>query len=242
MRSVQNALLAALLRCQRFIADNTTLLMSVVDLTVALKRLDDVIAKLMTHAFDQDATKRSAKGETEKQRQLRVKLRTQQMRPIAEIARRDLRKVPEFKALQLPPRSAKGGAFLASAEAMADAAKIQKEALLARGLPGDFLDQFQSLLGKFTASVSDREMSRNRRQGATEGLVVEEKEGRSVLKVLDALVRRALEGNDALLATWDGARTIHVRAAGPAATPSTVTTPANTTPASTPAPATVTAA
>jgi hypothetical protein len=34
-----------------------------------------------THAVDQDANNRSAKGETEKQRQLRLKLRTEQMQP-----------------------------------------------------------------------------------------------------------------------------------------------------------------
>ena len=33
------------------------------------------------------------------------------MQPIAEIAYRNIRTVPELEALQMPPRAAKGGAF-----------------------------------------------------------------------------------------------------------------------------------
>jgi hypothetical protein len=205
MRSSQNALLAALLRAQRFLAENLAQLAKVVDLSVARKRLDDVIASFITHAVDQENNKRSAKGETEKQRQLRLTLRTEQMAPIAEIARRNLRAVPEFKALQMPSRWAKGAAFLGGARSMAEAAVIHKDALLERGLPADSLDQFQDLLAKLEESGSDRHKSRAQHIGATKALLFEEQEGRSVLKVLDALVRRALAGNEALLGTWSGA-------------------------------------
>jgi hypothetical protein len=238
MRYDQDAISAALLGAKRFLVDNATQLAGV-DFTGASKRLDDVIADLSKHAVGQDANNRSAKGETEKQRQLRVTLRTEQMKPIAEIAREDLRTVPEFKALQLPPRSFKGGAFLASATAMADAAAMHKDALLERGLPADFLEQFQASLSTLAASLSDRAKSRGEQIGATKGLVVQVKKGRSVLKVLDALVQRALRGNDALLATWASARTIRRRPGGAPTTPSTTpatSTTSTTTPVSTPVP------
>jgi hypothetical protein len=226
MRSRQDAILAALLRARRFLTENLAQLTSAVDLTVALRRLDDVIASFTTHAVDQEGYNRSSKGETEKQRQLLLTLRTQQMAPIAEIARRSLRAVPEFKALQMPSRWAKGAAFLGGARAMADAAVIHKDALLERGLPADSLDQFQSLLAKLEESGSDRQKSRTQRMGATKALAFEEQEGRSVLKVLDALVRRALPGNEALLGTWAGAiRTIPRRPVG-AATQSSTASPA----------------
>src|SRR5690348_2969193 len=135
MRSRQDAILAALRRAQRFLTENLTQLTSVVDMTVALKRLDDVITSLSAHALEQDVNNRSAKGETEKQRQLRLTLRKEQMQPIAEIARQDLSTVSEFKELQMPPRSAKGERFIASASAMAKAAAKYKTALLERGLP-----------------------------------------------------------------------------------------------------------
>jgi len=234
MRYDQEAIIAALLGAKRFVAENATQLTSV-DFTAASKRLDDVIASLSTHAVGQDANNRSAKGETEKQRQLRVTLRTEQMKPIAEIARVDLRTVPEFKALQMPPRSFKGAAFLASATAMADAAAIHKDALLERGLPSDFLDRFQASLATLAASRSNRAKNRTERMGATKGLAVEVTKGRSVLKVLDALMQRALRGNEPLLATWQGARTIRRRPGGAPTTPSTAQATPTATPVSTPA-------
>jgi hypothetical protein len=81
MLSRQDAVQAALLRARRFTTENAAQLTSTVDLTVARQRLDVVIASFTTHAVDQDANNRSAKGETEKQRQLRLKLRTEQMQP-----------------------------------------------------------------------------------------------------------------------------------------------------------------
>ena len=224
MLTRQDALLAAARSVRRFIADNAAALTSV-DLTAATKRLDDVITRFSTHAYDQELHNRSAKGETEKQRQIRLTLRRQQMVPIAEIARRNLSSVPEFKALQLPPRTAKGGAFLASAQAMVDAASKYKDALLERGLPSDALDQFQAMLTTFTSSVDDRKQNRDQRMGATKGLVFEEKEARSTLKVLNALVRRALDGNATLLGTWDAARTVYYKSGGAAKTTEPATAP-----------------
>ena len=228
MRSRQNAVQAALLSAQRFLIENAAELARAVDLTAARKRLDDVIASFSTHAVDQDANNRSAKGETEKQKQLREKLRTEQMEPIAEIARRNLRTTPEFKAHQMPNRSAVGGAFIASAQALLNAASIHKDTLTERGLTPDSLDQFQTSLTKLQQSVSDRSKNRTERKGATKGLEFEEQEGKSVLKVLNAIVTRALNGNAALLSTWQGARRIQRRSAASAAPTTTPPTPPST--------------
>jgi hypothetical protein len=241
MKRVQNAVLAALQRAKRFVEEYAAQLTGVVDLTAALKRLDDIVASFSTQAFDQNINDRSAKGEMLKQRQLRDQLRTEQMQPIAEIARRNLRNVPDFKALQMPRQTSTGPAFIASAEGMAKAAEIHKDTLIERGLPADFLEQFETALAKLVRSVSDREKNRTRRMGATKALVKEEQEGRSVLKVLDALLRRALQGNEALLGTWEGARAIHrITRATAAEVPASVT--ANNTPATTAASSTTSTA
>jgi hypothetical protein len=231
MQSRQNAIQAALLRVRRFIADHEATLTSTVDLTGSRKRLDDLITEFSSHVYDQDAHNRSALGETEKQRQLRLALRSQQMAPIAELARRNLQTVPEFKALKMPPRSAKGEAFLGSAKAMADAAAKYKDALVELGLPANALDRFQALLTTFASSIGDRDQHRTQRMGATKGLVSLEQQGRSVLKVLDALVRQAIGGDATLLGTWDGARKVYYTAGGAGKTPTP--TPAPTTPATT---------
>jgi len=226
MRFLQNAVLSALLRVQRFMMENLAALTGVVDFAAARKRLDDVIASFTTHAVEQNATDRDTKGESAKQQQLRLHLSTDVMRPIAEIARRDLRTTPEFKSLRMPKRRIAGPAFVASANGMAEADTLHKDTLITRGLPADFLDQFKTGVAKLEASLSDRETSRTRRMGATRGLVFLEQEGRSVLKVLDALVRQALRGNEALLATWAGARAIHHRPGGGSASPTPSISPA----------------
>lgn len=232
MQIVENAVLGALERAKPFIDENATQLSAAVDFTTARKRLDDVIASFTTHAVDQSVHDRTIKGETAKQEQLRVQLATDIMRPIAEIARRNLRTTPEFKSLHMP-RGVAGPAFLASAKGMAEAAAIYKDTLIERGLPADFLEQFQTALTSYAASVNDREQSRTLRIGATRGLALQAQEGRNVLKVLDALVNRALRGNPALLATWRGARMIHRRPGGKAAP---APAPASTTPATAAAP------
>src|SRR5205085_4777725 len=93
-RTRQNAVFGALQRAKPFIEENAAQLTSVVDLTSVRRRLDDVIARFTTHAFDQNVNDRDVKGESAKQRQLRLTLSTDVMRPVAEVARRNLRTVP----------------------------------------------------------------------------------------------------------------------------------------------------
>jgi hypothetical protein len=240
MRYLQNAVLDALRRAQLFFEEYAAVLTGLVDLTTARKRLDDVVSSFTDHAFDQDANDRGAKGETAKQRQLRVKLRAERMDPIALIARNNLRSTPQFAALQMPKPAVRGQAFIASAKAMAAAATIHKDTLIAHGLPSTFLDDFTAAITKLDSSTSDREQNFNRRLAATKGLDAEEKQGRLVLSVLDRLVKPALADNDALLRAWQGARLIR-RRTGPATAASAApkTTGPEATPA-TPAPATPT--
>src|SRR5204862_6657855 len=122
------------------------------DLAAGRRRLDEVVATFTGHALDQDVGDRGAKGETAKQRQLRVKLRREQMEPIAVIARRNLRSVPEFPALQMPKPAVRGPAFIASARGMADAAVIHRETLEAHGLPSTFIDDFKAAVAKLEGS------------------------------------------------------------------------------------------
>src|SRR5438270_11500302 len=148
MRFLQNAVLAALKRVQLFLDQYAAILANLVDLTAARKRLDDVVASFADHAYNQDTGDRGAKGETAKQRQLRVKLRSQQMEPIALIARKNLRTTPEFASLQMPKPSVAGEGFIASAKAMADAATVHKDTFTEHGLSSTFIDDFKASITK----------------------------------------------------------------------------------------------
>lgn len=209
MRHAENAVFGALLRAERYLDENNALL-SGVDFTAARKRLDTILRSFSGHAVDQNVGDRNAKGETAKQQQLRLKLRGEQMEPIAVIARHNLRSAPEFRSLQMPKRKAVGPAFIASAKGMADAAMIHKETLIEHGLPATFVDDFKAGIAKLESSMSDREKNRAQRVGATKGLAVERKNGQTLLSVLDALVQQALgSDNEALMRKWQAVR--HVR-------------------------------
>lgn len=225
MKYSENAVGDAVIRAQHFFDDNGVALTGVVDLATARKRLDEVATSFTAHALDQDVGLRGAKGETAKQQQLRLDLRSQQMQPVAVIARRNLRTTPEFKSLQMPKSSVVGQAFLASARGMVDAATTHQAELVAHGLPSTFLDTFKATLAALEASLNSREANRGKRIGATKGLSVQEKQGRTVLSVLDALMKQALAGNEPLLRTWKVARLVRRKPGG------------TTTPAATPAPA-----
>ena len=225
MRDRDNAVFDALKRAKPFLDDNNELLTAVVDLTPSRHRLDEVLASFTEHAFDQDVGDRRAKGETSKQRQLRVKLRTEQMKPIARIARANLRAVPEFVALQLPKRNVVGPAFLASARGMADAAAVHRDTLVAQGMPAQFTDNFIAAIDQLETSLSEREKSRARRVGATKGLDVKAKQGRTILSVLDALMRQALATNEPLWRAWQAARLIRRRSGTTAASAAAASAP-----------------
>ena len=85
MRDKQNAVLDALQRPQCFRDENTAVLTGV-DFTAARKRLAEVLTSFATHALNQDIDERGANGKTAKQRQLRLRLRVEQMELIAVIA------------------------------------------------------------------------------------------------------------------------------------------------------------
>ena len=237
MKFQENAVLDALQRAGPFLDENAEAL-SGADFTAARKRLTEVVTSFSTHALNQDVGTRGSIGETAKQRQLRFNLRTQQMEPIAVIARHNLQSVPEFKALQMPRQSVRGQAFIASARGMADAATVHKDTLVAHGLPATHLDDLRAGIVKLEASISDRDKGRAQRAGATKGLAVEEKNGQTVLSVLDSLVKQALDGeNESLLRKWQSVRRVRRRAVNSTSTPAPATQP---TPATTsqPAPAT----
>jgi len=212
MQQGQNTILDALRRAQRFLDENAALLTGV-DFIAARWRLDEIVKSFAAHAFDQNVGDRGAKGENEKQRQLRSMLRYEQMKPIAVIARRSMRLVPEFTALQMPKSTARGEDFLWAGRGMLDAAAVHRDTLVAHGMPATFLDDFRAGLASLALSMNEQKQHRAKRMAATNSLAFEAKHGRTVLSVLDALVHQASRNNESLLRSWQAARLIDRSAA-----------------------------
>jgi hypothetical protein len=242
MRNKQSAVLESLRRAQQFLDTNGDVLAPVNKST--RKQLDDVVSQLSDLSVEQDSGARGSKGETARQRALRLALRRNYMAPIAELAKLNLRGVPEFAALMLPPASATTQRTVAAAYAMADAATEHAPVFVDNGLPETFAADLRTAAAAVTASITGRGMQQGRRSGATAGLVAEERRGRAILRVLNALVLAHIGTNAQLLAGWNAAKAVR-RKPGPAqgsqagdVTPVTPVTPIHpATVAETPAPA-----
>jgi hypothetical protein len=179
--------------------------------------LDDVVSQLASYATAQEGGKINSRGETAKQRVLRRALRKTHMRPVAEVAKQKLRDVPEFHAFVMPPSKATSTQLVAHALAMAEAATKHEQVFRAIGLPEDFIARLRAAADEVTRSIDDRKQHAGKRSGATAGLAAEESRGRSVLKLIDALVVPLLGSDDALVREWQSAKRVPKKP-GPVAT------------------------
>ena len=233
MKSSQATTLNTLTRVQRFLDANGP---SLGDINASgyRKILDDVIDKLSAHAANQTTTKRTAAAESAKERVLRNALKLNHMRPIATVAGAQLRQVPDFAALKMPPKNATSRLLIAWTAAMKNAAGEYVSAFVGAGLPADFLDQLRSAADALGNSIANRTSNGAAQRGATVGLDAEATRGRQAVKVLDSLVEPLIHGDLALLGQWTAAKRFGGKASAPTSTsidaaargPATSVTPA----------------
>ena len=245
MQGRQEVVLETLRQVQRFLDDNGATL-DVVNQSGARKRLDEIVAQIGSHAVAQVGGRRTSQGETARQRQLRLALRSDHMRPIAVIAGQKLREKPQFEKLQLPPWEVRGPSLTAAARDMANAAEEYKDLFVQEGLAPEFAGQLRAAADLLDQSITARGQGKGQRAGATEGLAAETKRARAIIRLLDSLVRPKLGINDQLLREWEVASHIQrprtpqsTTPAGQTATPtgtSTMTPTPTASPSPTPAP------
>jgi hypothetical protein len=214
MRNGQNAVLASLRRSQQFLDVNADSLGAVN--TSTRKQLDDVVTQLSNLSISQEGSTRGSKGETARLHASLLALRRNYMAPIAELAKLKLRDVPEFAALMLPPANATADRAVAAAYAMADAATEHAPVLLENGLPTTFADDLRTAAAAVSASTVGRSAHQGRRSGATAGLAAEERRGRAILRVLNALIMARVGSDAQLVAEWTTAKAVR-RKPGPVA-------------------------
>ena len=206
MRYQQNAVLTSLRRAQQFFDDNGAKLGAINP--TAVKELAAVIEELSTLAVSQESGARGSKGETSRNRSLRVALRQDHMAPIAAVAKYKLPTVPEFAALTLPPATLSAQSLVASATAMADAATPHLQTFVDSGLSTTFLDDLRTAAKAVNDSIVERGNQQGRRNGATAGLAATEKRGRAILRVLNALVLAQVRDDAQLRRQWTTARAV----------------------------------
>ncbi|MFI5229539.1 MAG: hypothetical protein ACHQWU_10745 [Gemmatimonadales bacterium] len=217
MNEFNTATLNTLTRVQRFLDDNNAALE---DINSSGYRaiLDDAVTNLSAHAVNQTASQRRSIAETAKERVLRNNLKLNHMRRIAKVARAQLRQVPEFAALKMPPSLSTSRGLIAWASAMHGGAAPHESTFIAAGLPKTFLAQLTTAAKALETTLATRGAARAVRAGATSGLQAESTRGREAVMVLDSLVEPVLAGNIALLSQWKSAKQFAGRTARVAAT------------------------
>ena len=227
---------------QRFLTDHATEIGPGIE--VARGTLDTTVAAIEGHLVQQDAGARNALGATQKLNALKTALRFDHMRAIAEIARRRLATVPEFKALKLPPAQLATNRLLVAAKAMGVAAAPYASTFTALGLAPDFLDRLQAAVDELAQGLNTRKQHTDGHAGATVGVAANITEGHGIVELMDSLVRPRIRSNPVLLTNWLSTIKFHRIAknavpavgaspSGSGTTTTTVTT--NTTSTSTPA-------
>lgn len=191
----------------------------------ARRRLDDTLDRLHQHIVDQSASDVRSRACTQRYRFLRRRLIRTHMLPIALIARAAEPPVPELDPFRLPRGKPTAHRLAAAAHGMATAAAKHPDVFTAAGLPPDFAGRMMRAADEMLESITEREKERVRHRGATHGLRTKLVSARRVVRVLDAFVATACDGDDALLAAWQSAmhvrRTVRHRVAVlPAGTPS----------------------
>jgi hypothetical protein len=209
--------LNTLTRVQRFLDQNGPTLGDI-NASGYRKILDDVVDKLSGHAANQTTTKRTAAAEAAKERVLRNALKLNHMRPIATVANAQLRQVPDFAALKMPPKNATSRTLISWAAAMKAAAGEYTDAFVGAGLTADFLDQLRSAADALGNSLTNRTSNGAAQRGATIGLDAEATRGRQAVKVLDSLVEPLIKGNLALLGQWTAAKRFGGKVSAPTST------------------------
>ena len=217
MKFVHAAVLNTLTRVQRFVDDNGGPLGDI-DRSRYRAILDDSVATLSAHAVTQTSSRRAAAAETVKERVLRNNLKINHMRPIATVAQAQLRQVPEFLALKMPPKNCNSRGLIAWASAMQSAAAVNESAFVDAGLPKDFLSRLGTATKSLETALATRGATKAIQVGATAGLDVESTRGRQAVKVLDSLVEPLIAGNLALLAQWKSSKRFAGRTSPVAAT------------------------
>jgi hypothetical protein len=207
----QKKALAALRRIQVFLDTHNDRLEEV-NAGGARKALDEVIEKIADLGGQQDLTKFQRTSQVQAERSARHDLRETHMRPIARIAKLELRDVPEFDRLRMPHESVDTATLLMWAREMAKAAEPHRPTFLANGVGQDFTVKLLAAVDAVQKAVDARWKAHTSRVGATARIHSETRRALGILGVIDALVAPKLADDDQLARDWALTRKVARRA------------------------------
>jgi hypothetical protein len=193
--------LRVLSRTRDFLA-RTQVTTLVGDLEGQRKELDEVIAQLSSQGDLSGTLTRASRAGTLTAHQLARRLRVVFIRPVVRAGRRMTG--PEQEALrQLVMPKARGFEQLVSAgNQFAELVDRHKAQFVSAGLSSDAATKLRAAAAELLAAVSTRSAVVGQRVASVQGARATATAGRRLLRLIDALVRPALESDPAMAAEW----------------------------------------
>lgn len=189
--------------------------------TALSTKLDAVIVTLMGHRNGQDLGLGSFADGSASKAEAAANLR-RKMKPISKIAKElDPIQFPNVRqTLRMP---ATGYQELQSrAETFVTTVTPIKAAFTARGLPADFDVLLDAAIAAFVAALGRQSTGRSQRVQGTKGLSVVSKEGRKVLRELDAILFALYDDQPEVYAGWKTASRVETVRSSPSAPAPTI--------------------
>jgi hypothetical protein len=177
----------------------------------AARRLAAVVRDARELAGRQLSGQALSMGEVRRQRQLIQRLRVHHIRPLVAIARGEVESHSEVRllgSLRMPPVRLGVTALLQACDAMIEVARTFESELIESGLPADFIARFREVRDELEQVPRVRASHTGSHVGARKGLQVQLRRGRSAVDQLDAVVRSAFDGDEAVLAKWRAAKRV----------------------------------
>ncbi|GAC1693113.1 MAG: hypothetical protein NVS9B3_11430 [Gemmatimonadaceae bacterium] len=186
--------------------------------TAALSDLRAATRELAAAAAEQRVAIRLRKQETARLRSLHQRLRTQQLQPIARVARAldgAINIPPGIGQLLAAPKKRVRTAFLVIvARTVAEAAAPYVDSLEYNGISRGLLDELKATADTLEATVDSRGGLGGRRAAATAAVRDQIARGRRAVQLLDAHVRPQYSADPVLLHAWSAAKRTHALRGG----------------------------
>ena len=204
MQTNQERTLQSLRAIQTFIDGHAHAIPSVAD-SGARRELANVIEQLTYHVSAQSGASLGSRLKTQEQHALRVSLLQDHMAPLVAIARLWPGAFPPG-TFRMPKLNSAPARLVKAAQDMAQAATPRAGDFSNMGLHQDFIPQLLAAAQAVHDSVGERTQLLGKRVGSTSTLRATLSSARRLVHVLDALTRKAIMGDTALLTNWNFVR------------------------------------
>lgn len=176
------------------------------------RTLEDVIERLDEHAGDQVLGSERRRMEVRRQAEQIDQIYDLHMRPIVAIASAQIEPGSDVAlpgGLRMPRQPLAPMPMIAACTAMIEAVRPFEALFISKGLPADFLAQFEAARDELNRMRGNKASQVDLHVSARAGLFVQLRRGRKAVAQLDSVVRASFRGDRLTLSAWRVAKRVH---------------------------------